>query len=326
MPSKTDHELLTNIIRALHLRIDDLQNRHTLQVQYKGESNEDGHFHGNGKYVDDSGTTYDGGWQNGNRHGSGTQTFVNGTKYTGTWENNRKVGLGHGHELYGDGSTFDGEFLNGQKYNGTQKYPDGSEYTGQWKNNLFHGTGKFTKDGRTIYEGEFKLGRKDGIGTRTYRNGDSYYGEWRDGQRNGQGTFTLYNAYYYTGGWLNNQRSGHGSTHWLDPDGFEYKGELLDGKKHGYGTKTDLDGTYTGAWRYNKRHGHSWQIHKHGRQRVHWCMDKQCVGGRHLHWCVGERQKTWAWHIYVRGRQNGRSRMGQRPESGAVTHNSANSV
>ena len=55
---------------------------------------------------------------------------------------------------------------------------------------------------------------------------------------------------------MNEQRSGYGTTHFLDTDGFESKGELLDGKKHGWGTKPDQDGTYTGAWRYNKRHGY----------------------------------------------------------------------
>ena len=59
----------------------------------------------------------------------------------------------------------------------------------------------------------------------------------------------------YTGASYNHLPSGKG---FLYKDTYEkYKGEWLNGKRHGYGIQSKRDGyTYTGRWHHNKHHGH----------------------------------------------------------------------
>ena len=263
---KTDHELLTDIICALHLRIDNLQNKHTLKVVYTGQYNDKGQYHGNGKLVDDDGTIYEGQWENGKIHGKGTEThpsrlhwyqgdflngkrhgqgeeiYLNGKRFTGTWHEGEKKGIGHGKEIYADRSTFEGEFMDGQKHNGTRLYPDGSYYVGGWKDNKQYGTGRAykLKQNHQTYTGDMLDGKKHGQGMTIFDTTD---------QEN-----DLYDGQQYDGAWCKDEMHGKGKYVWKEGD--SYEGDFVHGKFHGKGTYTHANGDiYRGDWENDEQHG-----------------------------------------------------------------------
>ena len=57
-----------------------------------------------------------------------------------------------------------------------------------------------------------------------------------------------------TGDYRNGKLNGHGESHGLE---FTYVGDFCDGKYHGIGLETQLDGgsTYEGEWRNGMKHG-----------------------------------------------------------------------
>jgi len=80
-----------------------------------------------------------------------------------------------------DGSTYDGEWKEGQRYgNGTLTYEDGAKYEGEWKDGEMDGTGIFTWSNGDKYEGDWKNGKKNGQGTIFYQDGSKLEGEFRD--------------------------------------------------------------------------------------------------------------------------------------------------
>ena len=107
-----------------------------------------------------------------------------------------------------------------------------------------------------------------------FKNGDLYKGEVNaKGQPHGNGHMDYnLNGYYaeYDGHWENGKRCGKGHYHQFSKGGrrhvYDYKGEWLDDKEHGYGTAMDssekgvhcatVSETYTGEFREGKRHGH----------------------------------------------------------------------
>merc|ERR1719379_2276660 len=63
-----------------------------------------------------------------------------------------------------DGSTYEGQLVNGLRHGSGSRKSAGSDYTGQWEGDMQHGKGvqRWT-DGR-IYEGEFEAGKFSGQG------------------------------------------------------------------------------------------------------------------------------------------------------------------
>uniref|UniRef100_A0A0G4HUV3 MORN repeat-containing protein n=1 Tax=Chromera velia CCMP2878 TaxID=1169474 RepID=A0A0G4HUV3_9ALVE len=80
-------------------------------------------------------------------------------------------------------------------------------------------------------------------------------------QRCGFGQYTYEHAtYQYRGDWLDGKKHGEGCMgHGMRryPDGSAYRGEFLKGERDGAGEARDADGTiYTGAWKLNRRSGY----------------------------------------------------------------------
>ncbi len=127
-----------------------------------------------------------------------------------------------------DEVKYAGEIDNGQPNgHGKATYPDGSTYEGEWKDGEYHGQGKFNSDNigkpDNVYVGEFKDGLMDGQGTYTWSNGEKYVGEWENNKKHGQGTLTLPSGEKYEGNWNNGIWKGKRY------DG-EWKGEQNNGK------------------------------------------------------------------------------------------------
>lgn len=107
-----------------------------------------------------------------------------------------------------------------------------------------------------------------------FENGDRYNGDVNaEGQPHGSGHMDYkLNGYFgeYDGQWKNGKRCGKGHYHQISKGArkyvYDYNGEWLDDKEHGYGTAMNssekgahcstVAETYTGNFREGKRHGH----------------------------------------------------------------------
>lgn len=151
---------------------------------YKGTLNAEGKFHGNGKIIWASGSTYEGGWSNGKREGKGKMTFSNGDVYEGEFKNDLYDGYGKLKTGYHPEGTqlgsyvpayynyiYTGDFKEG-KFNGKGTlihnpdpiaYAFGAdrpyEYVGELKNGVFDGYGTLMDEGRAVlFEGTWQNG------------------------------------------------------------------------------------------------------------------------------------------------------------------------
>ncbi len=157
--------------------------------------------------------------------GYGTKEFGDGM-YTGDLV--RGWPHGQGKIIYENGTTYEGQWVNG-KYEGTGIYTwDKGSFVGTWKNGSYHGTGTMTWSDGQKYVGGFVSGKRHGKGTYTWGNGDTYTGDWLNGERTGQGSFTWANGDVYTGGFVNGKLDGQGTLTYAD--GTVRSGKWDDGK------------------------------------------------------------------------------------------------
>lgn len=237
-------------------------NNQTLEIDdatYKGQTL-NGKPDGQGTYTWANGTKYEGEFSGGNLHGKGTVTTSTGDKYKGEFRSNLRHGKG----------TF---------YFSTS----GDKYEGDWKNDEKNGQGIYTYSNGSKYEGNFKDGSKDGRGILTYPNGTKYRGEWKNDKKDGQGTYTNIQGYKFGGEWISGTLNGEksiadldklsGSDARLDNQtivsifGSVYKGQALNGKPDGYGTRTWSEPTkYVGEWKEGKFHGQGKYTNRYGRE------------------------------------------------------------
>ena len=95
----------------------------------------------------------------------------------------------------------------GRNGHDTATYADGSTYSGEWKDGNRHGKGTETYDDDDgdgqgfTYSGEWADDERNGQGTETWFNGSTYRGEWKDGLRHGYGTGRYADIGRYTGWW-----------------------------------------------------------------------------------------------------------------------------
>ncbi|KAF5286911.1 hypothetical protein FQA39_LY00444 [Lamprigera yunnana] len=100
----------------------------------------------------------------------GGHRFENGTIYVGYWnDSGQKHSMGH--ELYSDGSRYDGLYKDGF-FNGLGIliFADGAKYEGEFLQGWFHGNGVFWRADGMRYEGEFRGGKVWGLGLTTFKD------------------------------------------------------------------------------------------------------------------------------------------------------------
>jgi hypothetical protein len=106
--------------------------------------------------------TYIGGWKKSKRDGRGVELWRNGDSYEGMFVDGEFDGEG---TLKTHGGVYTGSFRKGEKHGrGTMEWKNGDVYDGDWEGDKMHGVGK--------YEG---------------KDGSSYSGEWASHMRNGRG-------------------------------------------------------------------------------------------------------------------------------------------
>ena len=119
------------------------------------------------------------------------------------------------------------------------------------------------------YEGELKGKKKHGYGTLTYENGTTLVGEWENDIFHGRGTITY-----------GDNVTSDGVDRWKG--GGEYVGEWKDGRKHGCGRHTDIEGNvYEGEYKDGERHGSGVLTYRDGEiEKGEFAEDKFAEGYR----------------------------------------------
>lgn len=137
--------------------------------------------------IDDSTAYYEGQFKLYQRCGEGTlHCPETGAKYVGQFQADRAHGLGD------------------------QTWSDGSTYKGQWKNGQKNGNGVYVGVDNLKYDGQWEDGRRHGLGTQEYANGDKYRGWWCQGMCSGPGSYIFPNGCRYEGAWANGRYDGPG--------------------------------------------------------------------------------------------------------------------
>ncbi len=205
-----------------------------------------GKFTGTGNFIYESGAVYNGQWVNGKLHGKGTMTWENGDIYTGDFAEGKRTGKGT--MTWADGAKYTGDFVDNKRTGqGTWTGSTGNSYTGSFLDGSFHGQGTYKWADGGSYTGNFENGKHSGQGTRVYADGAIYVGQWADGKRNGSGKLTYANGAVYEGNWLAGNRHGKG-TH-TNANGDTYTGDWVENKRSGQGTLSYKNGNvYTGSW------------------------------------------------------------------------------
>eukprot|EP01032_Pedospumella_encystans_P014260 gene14260-16392_t len=88
----------------------------------------------------------------------------------------------------------------------------------------------------------------------TFSNGSVYTGDLADKKRHGLGKNVYINQTIYQGEWFNDKPHGRGMV--TAPNGsVVYKGHFSNGVRKGEGESYEAEGSYTGLWENNLKHG-----------------------------------------------------------------------
>ena len=200
---------------------------------------------------------YEGDLKNGEMHGHGTITYSSGMRFTGDFRNDQPNG--HGMLTNASGKIiFDGEYKDGARVSGKQTYDDGSTFDGTYMYGVRYDGTLRDVSGEILFKGTFSTyeGSYDtGYGKEKGDNGEykfTYVGDFKDGHWHGKGTITWEDGDKYVGDFKEGDRTGYGKYSWSDGD--FYEGNFLNNNKHGSGTYYYADGTYVkGVWKNDER-------------------------------------------------------------------------
>ncbi|HFC46357.1 MAG TPA: hypothetical protein ENJ63_00570, partial [Dissulfuribacter thermophilus] len=159
-------------------------------------------------------------------HGKGVRTFRDGTSFNGEWVNGRPEG--EGLIKYSDGAQYKGSWHGGYKAGMGSYKSRNLLYDGGFDESLPNGTGTLKIKGLGTYKGQFANGAFNGMGEMHYENGDIYKGFWKDGRKHGPGTYYFSNGDRFEGEWVKGIPKGKGTL--TTKAGFEVAGDW-DGDK-----------------------------------------------------------------------------------------------
>jgi hypothetical protein len=164
----------------------------------------------------------------------------------------------HGHGIFymGDGSTYEGEFYEGEIQGiGLRRWPDGTTYSGQFVKGEMYGEGVYLSAKGEKYEGEFRDNKRWGKGELTHANHDFYQGDFVAHKPNGHGKMVYAsNGNSYEGGWQDGLSHGIGILFDAQKKKI-YEGEWENGQREGLGIgliDSNNDIYYQGYWRANE--------------------------------------------------------------------------
>lgn len=189
-----------------------------------------GLFNGFGKYMDSSGLSAEGQFEDGFLSGSGRVDYVSGTEYEGEFQRDLMHGFGK------------------------LSWPNGQSWQGDFSEDLITGSGTWTEADGSVYVGQMEAAKFHGHGEITYADNGRYVGEFRQGERHGQGAFTTADGIRYNGDFVDNKFSGSGIISWPDDRG-EYVGEVVAWQPHGEGVISAEKGQLVGFFEAGRLEG-----------------------------------------------------------------------
>lgn len=153
---------------------------------------------------------------------------------------------------WGRASLYIGEccdsFMHGLGYLITEK---GWFYEGYFEKGKFHGLGRLFTSKMFIIEGIWEKGDILNGKILNFKK-KTYEGQLKNFEPNGYGT-EIAEDYTYKGEFIDGKKHGTGKVEWKD--GTWYEGEFVQGKIEGTGKYHWLDSEYTGEWKAGKMHG-----------------------------------------------------------------------
>lgn len=184
--------------------------------------------HGQGKFIyENESAVYEGQW--GLDKGQGKGRFQDGvSEYLGQWNEGHKHGYGE-ERWFADNTVYRGLFRNGKKHGqGKYSWGDGSSYEGQFLEDEISGKGCF-RDGEGEYTGQFVDSSNHGQGIYKASDGSIYDGQWDSGEKHGQGTLIWPDGRRYIGQWYAD--SQHGTGEFIKKEGSSQKVYFVNGRK-----------------------------------------------------------------------------------------------
>jgi len=214
---------------------------------------------------------------------SATYTWrTTGVKYEGPFVASHING--NGKFSWPDGSTYEGELVNGKRHGeGIYVAPGGiPTYEGQWCMGKRNGKGKLAYDSKgSLYDGQWSEGDKDGEGYQVWPSGNIYRGQWKSGKMRGDGTMLWTQPTgleEYSGSWVDNQPHGEGTHIWHSSPSTapgkpanqqlnnRYSGQFNYGNREGIGTFYYANGSYYhGGWKNHQKSGQGRHTFEEGR-------------------------------------------------------------
>jgi len=192
-------------------------------------------------------------WMNGITTGEGTYLANDDTRFEGGFVNGKFHGIGSVH--YTDGTEYRGEWFEGSMQgDGTLLTSQGDNFVGLFKDNEFNGEGTLTKSNGDIYTGYWVNGSLNGQGSLTTKDGLLYVGGFSDNQFHGDGSLTYPDGRYYEGSFSKGQFHGKGTE--IYANGKKYSGQFMEGKYHGKGEIMNPNGSkITGTFKFGQPFG-----------------------------------------------------------------------
>lgn len=230
---------------------------------YQDGSMYEGHFRkgypdGEGKYSDKDGSVYTGHWQKGYYSGYGELSNPDGTQKNGLWDKGRFSGEVNTTTMQGciSGNCYDGY--------GVMIYDDASYYLGDFKDGVSSGSGSYYLPDGTSVRGSFSKDQPNGFCIMKYPENDireKYVGDFSYGKVTGYGALIYKDGSIMYGQFNDGVLNGEGVTY--DSEKNEYhsgafaNGEflaeksedqfkLIYGSRDGFGIRLIGRGRYTG--------------------------------------------------------------------------------
>jgi len=165
---------------------------------------------------------------------------------------------------FADGQVYRGEIFQGKRQgrgeNKWTKMPGQQVYVGSWYQDKRQGRGthRWIASGYSV-TGQWYQGHLHGRVYMQWQHGATYDGDVIMGQKHGRGVHTWQDGKVYSGHYSNGTEEGYGTLTEHKEGNVDfapsYRGQFLNGKRHGYGIQVWANKTYDGEWVKNAVHG-----------------------------------------------------------------------
>ena len=168
-------------------------------------------------------------------------------------------------------------------------YPNGYTYEGPFKEGLRNGTGTLSSEDKTyLYKGGWVNDKKHGKCTEVI-NGETFEGFYKDGIREGKCTITYNNKDKFVGNLIDGKKEGYGEQYCFSTK-TTYKGEFRNNLFEGKGIITNENGYYyEGGFLGGLRHGDNCTESKAGVRKYVGQFRRDKMDGKGVYeWYQGE--------------------------------------